>query len=317
MEFNTQLYRALVDGSLFLVRIVPIFAVSVYLAHLLEKMGWLWYLDRIAVPLMRLGNLNPNCGASFITSIVSPTAGHSMLADLRARGNLNRCELTIAAIVNNLPGEISTGKSILPLAVPVLGIYGVVYYGLLLVACGLKATIMLLVGRIIFDKPKTFTASVNNRQSESFWAASRLVINPSVKVILKTLRTMIPVAYLVYYLIAAGFFDKAANYLSFITAYLPLNPLVMPVVASRLLSPAGAYTVAGGLLASGTVSGSELSFALFAGAFISTLTSLRYTIPYYCGIFGASDGAVIIGVSLLSRTLAYGIVLFVTSFFIC
>ena len=126
---------------------------------------------------------------------------------------------------------------------------------------------------------------------------------------MKVLKTMVPVAYLVYFLIAAGFFDRAAGPLAFMTDYIPLNPAVLPVVAARLISPAGAYTVAGGLYASGAATGWELVLGLFAGAFAATATSLRYTVPYYFAIFGASDGTVIIAASMASRIAAYGAVL--------
>jgi len=82
------------------------------------------------------------------------------------------------------------------------------------------------------------------------------------------------------------------------------------------VSPVGAYVVTGGLFSSGTASGGELIFALFVGTVAATPTSLRYLIPYYCGIFGGRDGAAIIVVSMVSRVLSYGAVLAALSFFI-
>lgn len=314
MLMPPELGKALTGGTDFLLRVVPIFAFAVYAAHLLERRGWLRPLARLAAPLMRLGRLSPDCGPGFVTSIVSPTAGHALLADLRACGRIGRGELVVAAVVNNLPGEIATGKSVLPLAVPVLGFYGAAYYGLLLAASALKAAIMLLAGRLLLPVPVALSAVEKGAVVEVFWQSARLALRPALKVAIKTLATMIPVAYLIYYLIASGFFDKATGPLSFMTAYLPLNPEVLPVVAARLVSPAGAYTVAGGLLASGVAGGPELAFALFAGAFAATATSLRYTIPYYCGIFGGPDGAAIIAASLASRLAAYGAVLAAATF---
>ncbi|HNW44565.1 MAG TPA: hypothetical protein PKI19_08670 [Elusimicrobiales bacterium] len=304
-----ELAQALAGGTGFLLRMLPVFAAGVYAAQLLEILGWLSPLGRLAGPVMRLGRLSPACGASFIASIVSPTAGHAMLADLRAEGRLQRSELTVAAVVNNLPGEIAVGKSVLPLAVPALGLYGAAYYGLLLSAAALKAALVLLAGRRLLPERQEGGATAAAPEQMSFRAAAGAAFKPALKVALKTSRTMIPVAYLIYYLIAAGVFDKAAGPLSFMTRCLPLNAAVLPVLAARLISPAGAYTIAGGLLASGAATGPELTFALFAGAFLATITSLRYTIPYYCGIFGGPDGAVIIGASLAARTAAYGAVL--------
>lgn len=309
MVLSPEIAYALSGGSKFLLRVVPVFAAAVYAANLLGRLGWLSGLAWLAGPVMRLGRLSPDCGPGFVTSMVSPTAGHALLADLRVSGKLDRRELTVAAVVNNLPGEIATGKSVLPLALPVLGCFGAAYYGVLLAAAALKALIMLLAGRLILPRPHRAPAALVHSGKVSFREAARASFKPSLRTIAKVLKTMVPVAYIVYFLIAAGFFDKAAGPLAFLTDYLPLNPAVLPVVAARLLSPAGAYTVAGGLLASGSATGWELVLGLFAGAFAATTTSLRYTVPYYFGIFGASDGTVIIAASMASRIAAYGAVL--------
>lgn len=312
-----EIYNAASGGTGFLLRVLPLCAAGVYAAHLLEKMGWLSGLGRLAGPVMRLGRLSPACGPGFIASIVSPAAGHAMLAGLRAEGRLGRRALAVAAVVNNLPGEIAGGKSVLPLALPALGFFGGAYYGTLLAASVLKAGIMLLAGRLALPPAaKPVPAAAAGKRGD--WRqAVRGSFKPSLRAVIKVSKTMVPAAYLVYYLIASGFFDRAAGPLSFITDYLPLNPAVLPVVAARLISPAGAYTVAGGLLASGRAAGWDLVFALFAGAFAATATSLRYTIPYYCGIFGGSDGAVIIAVSMAARLAAYGAVLAALAALVC
>ena len=308
-DISPELIKGFSGGTKFLLRIVPVFVTGVFAAHILEKMGWLSGVGRLAVPLMRLGRLSPACAPGFITSVVSPTAGHAMLADLRVAGRLDRKELAVAAVLNNLPGEIAAGKSVLPLAVPLLGWFGAAYYGVLLIAAGLKAAVMLVTGRLLLPRREKESAAQAGGSGQSFRAAARSSLKPSLKTILKVSRTMVPVAYLVYLLMAYGFFDKAAGPLAFLTQYLPLNPAVLPVLAARLVSPAGAYTIAGGLFSSGTATGWELVFALFAGTFAATATSLRYTIPYYCGIFGGSDGVFIIAVSMAARVAAYGAVL--------
>jgi len=311
-----EITKAFSGGTSFLLRMLPVFAAAVYAANLAGRLGWLSGLAWLAGPVMRLGRLSPNCGPGFVTSIVSPTAGHALLADLRVAGKLDRRELTVAAVVNNLPGEIATGKSVLPLALPLLGFFGAAYYGALLAAAALKALLMLLAGRLLLPRRPRAAAAALRPTGVPLRAAAAASLKPSLRTMLKVLKTMVPAAYLVYFLLAAGFFDKAAGPLAFLTEYLPLNPAVLPVVAARLLSPAGAYTVAGGLYAAGAATGWELVLALFAGAFAATATSLRYTVPYYFGIFGAADGTAIIAASLASRLAAYGAVLLALVFFI-
>jgi hypothetical protein len=89
----------------------------------------------------------------------------------------------------------------------------------------------------------------------------------------------------------------------------------LPVVAARLVSPVGAYTVAGSLLASSAAGGRELVFAMVVGALLSSGTNLRYLIPYYGGIFGPRAGAEIIGASILARLVSLSIVLAAMAWF--
>lgn len=309
MNISPEIAKGAVGGTEFLLRIMPAFMAGVYAAQVLERMGWFSGLGRLAAPLMRLGRLSPDCGPGFITSLVSPAAGHAILADLRASGRLGRKELAVAAVLNNLPGEVAAGKNILLLAVPLLGRFGAAYYGVLLIASTLKAALLLLAGRLFLPSREMTHSGHATAPCPGFKEAVRASLKPSLRTIMKVLRTMVPAAYMIYFLIAAGFFDKTAGPLSFLAGYLPLNPAMLPVVAARLISPAGAYTIAGGLFSSGAAAGWELVFALFAGTFIATATSLRYTIPYYCGIFGGPDGTVIIAVSMAARIMAYGAVL--------
>lgn len=312
IEFYPVLVQTVAQGTKFLLRIMPVFAAGVYAANLLERTGWMSRLAGLAGPIMRLGRLSRGCGAGFMTSIISPTAGHALLADLRRSGGLSRREMIVAAVVNNLPGEVAAGKSVLPLAVPALGVFGAAYYALLLVAAFLKASLMLMLGRIFMPHTGRVSATyegISRGSGTGFTQAARESLRPALKSVLKASKTMIPAAYAIYALIILGLFDKASGPMSFLTAYLPLNPAALPVLAARMVSPVGAYTVAGGLFSANTVAGPDLVFALFAGAFAATATSLRYLVPYYCGIFGAGDGGVIIIVSLIARTVSYGAVL--------
>ncbi|OGR75752.1 MAG: hypothetical protein A2X32_01055, partial [Elusimicrobia bacterium GWC2_64_44] len=211
-----EIAKAFSGGTSFLLRVLPVFAAAVYAANLAGRLGWLSGLAWLAGPVMRLGRLSPDCGPGFVTSIVSPTAGHALLADLRVAGKLNRRELTVAAVVNNLPGEIATGKSVLPLALPVLGFFGAAYYGALLAAAALKALLMLLAGRLLLPRRPRAAAAALRPAGVPFRRAAAASLKPSLRTILKVLKTMVPAAYLVYFLLAAGFFDKAAGPLAFL-----------------------------------------------------------------------------------------------------
>lgn len=308
--------QAASQGTDFLLRVVPIFAAAVFAAQLLVELRWLEGFSRLARPLMRLGRLSPECGASFLMTLVSPTAGHSMLADFRLEGKLGRLELVLAAVVNNLPGEVAAGRTVLPVALPALGLYGLAYYGLLLAASALKAALMLGAGRLLLAPREEAPGSAPEQPSRPpFPVCLRSAWRSSIRIIPKVLKTMVPTAYLASGLVVWGVFDRLGQGFGALAYWFPVTGATLPVVAARLVSPIGAYTVAGSLLASSAAGGRELVFAMVVGALLSSATNLRYLIPYYCGIFGPRTGGEIIGASIAARLVSLSAVLAAMSWF--
>lgn len=307
---------AAAQGTRFLLQVVPLFALGVFLAQLIIELGWLRAVSSLARPFMRLGRLRSECGASFMVSVVSPTAGHSMLADYRLEGWLGRLELVVAAVVNNLPGEIAAGRSVLPLALPALGVFGGVYYGLLLCAAAVKACLMLVVGRLLLPaRDSAEPPAAAGAPRPLFRAALLNALRSSGRIVPRVLLTMVPTAYAAAALISWGVFDRLGAGLGLLARYFPVSGATLPIVAARLVSPVGAYTVAGSLLSAQAAGGREIVFALVTGALLSTGTNLRYLIPYYCGIFGPRTGAEVIGASILARFVSFCAVLAGMSFF--
>ena len=72
----------------------------------------------------------------------------------------------------------------------------------------------------------------------------------------------------------------------------------MPVIAAWFTSNVGAYTIAGRLLAEGILSSKEIVIILLVGRVLSSLVRLRFTIPYYTGIFSPGLGMQILLLAL-------------------
>ena len=130
----------------FLVVMVPAFAAGVVGAEFIVALGWVGKIAWITRPLTRIGCLHPECGASFLTAFLSPFAGNAMLVRHHEAGLIDRKELVIAAIANTFPGIVMHWRSMLPMAVPLIGIWAFVYYGLLVLVGLIKTLIALLLG---------------------------------------------------------------------------------------------------------------------------------------------------------------------------
>lgn len=131
---------AALSTLMFLVTMVPVFSLGVIVAEFIVALGWMNKIAWITQPLTRLGHLKPECGASFLTAFLSPSAGNAMLVRHHEAGRITRKELIIAAIVNTFPGIVMHWRTVLPVAIPLIGIYAFVYYGFLLLV-GLLKTI--------------------------------------------------------------------------------------------------------------------------------------------------------------------------------
>ncbi|WDP85776.1 MAG: hypothetical protein HUN05_12065 [Desulfobacter sp.] len=277
----------------FLVAMVPVFSAGVIGAEFIVALGWVNKIAWITRPLTRLGHLKPECGASFLTAFLSPSAGNAMLVRHHEAGRITREELIIAAIVMHW-------RTMLPMAIPFIGIYAFVYYGLLVLTGLLKTIAALLAGRFLFGQDNPYTLIPSAEKQRPLSPSWTLLVESTIKsrkIIFRVIKTTIPVTAVMFVLIHASMFDYLNNWLSGLTAFLPLSPNFLSVVATRLGSNVGAFTVAGNLLYAGKISDREVVLSLLVGNLLASGINLRYLIPYYLGIFGPGTGWRVLAVS--------------------
>lgn len=317
MNLSAILEDSLLSSGRFLLTVIPLFALGVVLAQLFIELRWLDKLSWVARPLMKLGHLHPECAGSFVVAVISPTAGHSMLARYHHEKRISRPELIISAITNALPGYIAQGRTILPVTMPLIGVFGLVYYGWVLLADCVKSLILLAVGFAILPRPAAQApapqAAVIAKRPSVKQALSNS-LRDSGRIIPKTLKTLIPLTLSAFLLIGFGIFDYAAEHLGAAARYFPVPQESMPIIAARLISPIGAYTMAGGLMAKGMLEGKDIVIALFVGTLLATVPNVRYLVPYYFGIFGVAIGAQLVIVSTVARVVVFS--LMVGAFFL-
>ena len=96
---------------------------------------------------------------------------------------------------------------------------------------------------------------------------------------------------LVSVLIQVGGFDLLTQKLSGIGGLLPLPAAGISIIAAQFAGYVAAYTVAGGLLAAGELSGKEVVVTLRIGNVITSVGwAIRWLIPSHAGIFGPRIG---------------------------
>jgi hypothetical protein len=99
------------------------------------------------------------------------------------------------------------------------------------------------------------------------------------------------IMFLVSVLIQVGAFDLLSQQLRGIGGLLPLPAAGISIIAAQFAGYVAAYTVAGGLLAAGELSGKDVVVTLMIGNVITSVGwAVRWLIPSHAGIFGPRIG---------------------------
>lgn len=303
-----MLTNAFANSIDYLTYIVPYMIVGIVLAELLVELGWIKKIGFLVLPLTNFANLRKECGVCFLTAFASPAAANASLKHLYDEKLIDEKELIISSILNSFPSIIMHWRTLLPVLVPLLGVTGLIYIGLLTLVGFIKTTIVLFVGHFMLDE-RSDNANIEHASHPPFPDALRSSITRSKKTLGRILVVMIPTTIIVFVLIDLGLFDALAVYLQAISEYLPIPASGLPIIAAQFASKIAAYTIAGNLLTGGILSSRDIVITLLVGKILSSITTIRILAPYYFGIFGPRLG---IKIMLLSSLLREGVLIVIT-----
>ena len=303
-----MLTNALANSIGYLAYIVPYMIVGVVLAELLVELGWIKKIGFLVLPLTKFAHLRKECGVSFLTAFASPAAANASLKHLHDEKLIDERELIISSILNSFPSIIMHWRTLLPILVPLLGVTGLIYIGLLTLVGFIKTIIVLFMGHFMLDE-KPDNSNIEHANRPPFPVALRSSIKKSKNTLGRLLGVMIPTTIVVFILIDLGLFDTLAIHLQAIAEYLPVPASGLPIIAAQFASKIAAYTIAGNMLTGGILSSKDIVITLLVGKILSSITSIRILAPYYVGIFGPRLG---IKIMLLSSLLREGVLIVMT-----
>ena len=291
---------ALLSAFNYLISVIPPTVIGIVLMELMIELGWIHKLDFVTTPFMRFAHLHKEVGMSFLASFGSPTAGNSMVAGLNRKGLIDTKETIIASLINSFPSTIVLLRSLLPVLIILLGTTGLIYLAIVVLVGLLRTAITLVLGRLILP-PKNGEILIKEQRKKNLKTAAKDALRTSWKPVRRIITVMVISAVIVFQLIDAGFFDTISLYLKDISAlsYLPSEGL--PVIAAWFASNIAAYTIAGSLLDEGLLTSKEIVIILLVGRVLSTITRIRFSIPYYTGIFPPKLGMQIMFLSTLMQ----------------
>ena len=257
----------------------------------------------LAKPITRFSHLSDAAGASFMMAFFSAASANSMLAGYYHDGIIEKRELFVASLVNSFPATTMHWRALLPVLIPLLGFTGLVYFGLLMLVGLLKTALVMAAGRLLLPgRPGAEAAEIALEDLRSRIASPRknrpplgealkrssLAARPKV---VRVVKMTTGIMFLVSVLIQVGAFDLLSQQLRGIGGLLPLPAAGISIIAAQFAGYVAAYTVAGGLLAAGELSGKDVVVTLMIGNVITSVGwAVRWLIPSHAGIFGPRIG---------------------------
>jgi hypothetical protein len=306
--------NALISAFEYLSSVIPATIIGIVLIELLIELGWIQKLGFVTAPFMRFGHLREEVGVSFMAAFGSPTAGNSMVAELNKKGLIGRTETILASLVISFPATFIFVRDLTPVLIILLGTTGLIYLGIVVAIGLLRTAITLVLGRILLPPKKPVVIRQEIRKKK-FGEAFKIAISASWAPLRDIIPTMVIAAIIVFQLIDIGFFDMISMYLKGLPVLRYLPPQGLPVIAAWFASNVGAYTIAGRLLAEGILSSKEIVVILLVGRVLSSLVRLRFTIPYYTGIFSPGLGTqIMLLATLMQEGLTVAIVILLALF---
>ncbi|MCT8337199.1 nucleoside recognition protein [Methanoculleus sp. Afa-1] len=296
---------------------VPMMIAGVFLAEMLVALNVAGKIAVFSRPLTTFARLREECGTSFLMAFVSPPAANAMLLDYHTKEIINRKELIIAATMNSFPTVVMHWRYLLPVYIPLLGIPGLIYFGLLMLVGLVKTVVIMLYGRAVLTPtactpviPEEEPAVTLREALETAWASS-------IKILKRLLSITIPTIVIVAFLINAGTFDLLAGWMQGAGGVFPVPPEGFAIIAAQFGSFVAGASVASTLLATGDMTWQQIILTLLVGNVLTSVTrSIRWLGSSYIAIFGVRTGAEIMLVStglrngimvMLVAVLAYGL----------
>lgn len=281
------------SGSLkYVIGIIPVTAVSIFAANLLIHSGYLDKLNWILNPLTRFSGMRRELGMAFLTAMGSPSAANGIMKKLLDDGTINEKELTITVLANAFPVMLMEARTMLPVMISFLGTTGLIIFLILLTLRFIQTMLALTAGKFIYMNNGACFTDCEKRIS--ILRGVPLILRsirgtlPSIKRILKI---TIPVTFITYILLEAGFFKLLSHKIVFFTKFFPVPLEGISIVAAYMGHYVAAYTMAGNIIAKGALSQKEIIITMMtAQVFGSILFTVRHSIPYYVGIYGPRTG---------------------------
>jgi hypothetical protein len=121
----SEIYQVLISAAELsfgmLRRTVPFMVIGVVFAEFIVARRVVDKITYIARPISNFANMGGECGASLVTTFISPTSANSMLASFYNDKLIEKKELFVASMMTSFPAIVMHWHPMLPVLIPLRG----------------------------------------------------------------------------------------------------------------------------------------------------------------------------------------------------
>ena len=303
---------------MFCLRTIPVIFLGIVLVNILENIGLTRRLGCIARPFTRLGRLKDVSGISFIVSFGSPSSGNAMLMQLFRENKIDRKEMYIASLANTFPAALMHWRSMLPVLLPLLGMTGLIYFGIFVFTGFLKTLTVLCVGRFILkDNENVLFESEMEIVRQKPLDLLKSSLKQGLPLMKRIFFVTVPTTILIFWLVDIGFFEMISEHIRGITRFFPVPVEGISIATAYIGQSLASYTIAGNMMSAGVITSKDVILSLLLGQVLSSvIMTFRYSAPYYIGIFGSRMGIQLLSISCILRIFFTILMFYIIYFFI-
>ena len=274
-----------------LIRLTIFISIGLFVAQIIEGMGWINRLTVMARPFMRWGHLTDQMGAVFTTAFFSGTASLSMLMSFHQDGRMSRKEMTLTVLLNTFPTFFLHLPTTFFILLPLVGRAGALYLALTFGAALLRLLAVITCTHFILPK----SPGKYQRQRSDKRPLKELIRETGNKFksrLARILMIVLPVYLIIALISDMGFFLWLRKSLAYgiSSTFVPIEAMSI-VIFSLVAEFTSGYAAAGAMLNAGTLNVFQTVLALLLGNIIAApVRALRHQMPYYMGIFSPKMG---------------------------
>ena len=289
--------------------------IMLFLTGLMVEMNVFQRISHLASPLISLSHLPAVSASTFVISLGSALAANTVIARLKAEGQLTERQAFLSAIMNSVPvyfRELFTYQ--LAFVIPVLGIFVGGAYAVISIATGLiKLALVLVLGRAYLpgDASASSVSSTSSMSSslsaaplqpppiqarKNLREAAKKSLRGQSRIFLRIAGLYFIMTFLVLYLSREGILQSLD--VIPLAHFFSVPPETIIPLSIYVASPKAGIALLGPLIQNDGISETKALIVLMLGSlFMLPFYSLRSLLPNYTSVFGMRLGLSLVIIS--------------------